>query len=72
MALIDDVARSADAITNTTVTLGVITKAKFEDLLFMNKDLAYDLLWTFVRTLTTRLRESNEKMRAFLAMAGKF
>ena len=72
MALIDESPRSADAITNTTVTLGCIAKATFEDLLFMNKDLAYDMLWTFVRTLSARLRETNEKMRAFLVMAGKF
>jgi CRP/FNR family transcriptional regulator, cyclic AMP receptor protein len=72
MALIDDSPRSADAITNTTCTVGCISKATFEDLLFMNKDLAYDMLWTFVRTLSARLRETNEKMRAFLVMAGKF
>ena len=72
MALIDESPRSADAITNTSVVLGSIAKATFEDLLFMNKDLAHDLLWTFVRTLSTRLRETNEKMRAFLVMAGKF
>ncbi len=72
MALIDDDNRSADAITNTTCTLGSISKAAFDDLLFMHKDLAYDLLWTFVRVLSSRLRETNEKMRAFLVMAGKF
>jgi CRP-like cAMP-binding protein len=72
MALIDEAPRSADVIANTTVLLGAIDKQKFEDLLFMHKDLAYDLLWTLVRTLSTRLREANEKMRAFLAMAGKF
>jgi hypothetical protein len=38
----------------------------------MHKDLAYDLLWTFVRNMSSRLRETNEKMRAFLVMAGKF
>lgn len=72
MALIDESPRSADAITNTTVVVGSIAKATFEDLLFMNKDLAYDMLWTFVRTLSSRLRETNEKMRAFLVLAGKF
>jgi CRP-like cAMP-binding protein len=72
MALIDDSPRSADAITNTTVVVGAISRSTFEDLLFMNKDLAYDMLWTFVRTLSTRLRETNEKMRAFLTLAGKF
>jgi CRP/FNR family cyclic AMP-dependent transcriptional regulator len=72
MALIDDAPRSADVIANTTVVLGRVDKQKFEDLLFMHRDLAYDLLWTLVRTLAGRLRESNEKMRAFLAMAGQF
>ena len=72
MALIDEAPRSADVITNTTVVLGRVDKQKFEDLLFMHRDLAYDLLWTLVRTLAGRLRESNEKMRAFLAMAGQF
>ncbi len=72
MALIDDASRSADAVTNTPCVLGSIAKSKFDDLLFMHKDLAYDLLWTFVRVLSTRLRETNEKMRAFLVMAGKF
>ncbi len=72
MSLIDDAKRSADAITNTPVLCGSISKAAFDDLLFMHKDLAYDLLWTFVRVLTERLRETNEKMRAFLVMAGKF
>jgi CRP/FNR family transcriptional regulator, cyclic AMP receptor protein len=72
MALIDEAPRSADAICNTTVALGVIAKTDFEDLLFMHKDLAYDVLWTFVRTLSTRLRESNEKMSALLTMAGGF
>jgi len=72
MALIDDRPRSADAIANTKVKVGIIESKAFEDLLFIHKDLAYDLLWTFVRTLSGRLRESNEKMRAFLTMAGQF
>ena len=72
MALVDDSPRSADAITNTHVVLGSIPRAAFESLLFMHKDLAFDLLWTFVRTLSSRLRETNERMRAFLTMAGKF
>ncbi len=72
MALIDDAPRSADAITNTPCVLGCIAKTRFDDLLFMNKDLAFDLLWSFVRVLSSRLRDANEKMRAFLVMAGKF
>jgi hypothetical protein len=37
--------------------------------MFTDKNLAYVLLWTFVRTLSVRLRESNEKMKTFLALA---
>ena len=72
MALLDDAPRSADAITNTTCILGSISKSAFDNLLFMHKDLAYDMLWTFVRVLSSRLRETNEKMRAFLVMASRF
>ena len=72
MALIEEMPRSADAISNTPCVLGSISKVRFDELLFMNKELAYDLLWTFVRVLSSRLRETNEKMRAFLVMAGKF
>jgi CRP/FNR family transcriptional regulator, cyclic AMP receptor protein len=69
MALIDESTRSADAITNTSCVLGSIPKNNFDQLLFTNRDLAHDLLWSFVRSLSSRLRESNEKMRAFLAMS---
>jgi CRP-like cAMP-binding protein len=71
MALIDDAPRSADATADKPCVLSVITREDFEQLLLHNKDLAYELLWTFVRTLTKRLREMNEKM-TFLATASKF
>jgi len=37
----------------------------------VDRDLAYELLWNFVRTLTFRLREMNDKM-TFLATTNKF
>ena len=37
-------------------TLYVIQKADLEELMFLHKDLAYELLWTFVRTLSARLQ----------------
>ena len=46
-------------------------KQKLEDLLFVDRDLAYDLLWNFVRTLSGRLRQTNDKM-TFLAVTNKF
>ena len=42
-----------------------------EDLLFVDRDLAYELLWNFVRTLSRRLRATNDKM-TFLATTSKF
>src|SRR5207237_727426 len=59
MALIDDTPRSADATAHLACTLYVIQKADLEQLMFLHKDLAYELLWTFVRTLSARLREAN-------------
>jgi CRP/FNR family cyclic AMP-dependent transcriptional regulator len=46
-------------------------KDAFEDLLFLHKDLAYEVLWSVVRMLTQRLRETNDKL-TFLSVTGKF
>jgi CRP/FNR family transcriptional regulator, cyclic AMP receptor protein len=71
MALIDDFPRSADAVIHEQCRLFVITKDQLADLLFIDRDLAYDLLWNFVRTLAGRLRDSNDKM-TFLATSSRF
>jgi CRP/FNR family cyclic AMP-dependent transcriptional regulator len=71
MALIDDFPRSADAIAHERCRLLVLTKERVADLLFVDRDLAYDLLWSFVRTLSARLRETNDKM-TFLAVSSRF
>ena len=39
---------------------------------FLDKDLAYEILWTFVRTLSVRLRETNDKIKAFFALSARF
>jgi len=49
----------------------VIPKDSFDDLLFLHKDLAYEVLWSCVRMLSTRLRETNDKL-TFLSTSGKF
>lgn len=71
MALVDDFPRSADAIAHESCRLLVLTKERVADLLFVDRDLAYDLLWSFVRTLSARLRETNDKM-TFLAVSSRF
>jgi len=72
MALVSDLPRSAHATCNTPVEVGVIRREAFEQLLFLDKDLAYELLWTFVRTLSRRLAETNDKIKAFFAMSSRF
>ena len=69
MAVIEDSPRSADAIAHIPCTLWVVDREKLDQLMFTDKDLAYVLLWTFVRTLSERLRETNEKLRAFFAVS---
>ncbi|HJZ86814.1 MAG TPA: cyclic nucleotide-binding domain-containing protein [Polyangia bacterium] len=71
MSLIDDAPRSADARVHEPCRLFCIRKEDVEDLLFVDRDLAYELLWNLVRLLSVRLREANDKM-TFLAVSGKF
>lgn len=71
MALLDDSPRSAHALAHEACHLFAIPKEDLEKLLFVDRDLAYELLWNFVRTLSARLRETNDKM-TFLSMAVKF
>ncbi|MFO0677502.1 MAG: cyclic nucleotide-binding domain-containing protein [Polyangiaceae bacterium] len=71
MALLDESPRSADARVHERCRLLVIGKDAFDDLLFLHKDLAYEVLWNCVRILSSRLRETNEKL-TFLTVSGKF
>jgi len=72
MALIDDFPRSASAIAQTDCRILMMDKADFSRLLSSHKDLAYRLLWVFCRTLSQRLRETNEKISGLFAIARGF
>lgn len=70
MALIEESSpRSADAIAHIPCKLWVIERSKLEQLMFTDRDLAYVVLWTFVRTLSERLRETNDKIKGFFAIS---
>src|SRR5207237_9113954 len=71
MALLDESPRSADAAVHERCRLLVLPKDGFDDLLFLHKDLAYEVLWSIVRMLVGRLRETTEKL-TFLSISGKF
>ncbi|MDA8424271.1 MAG: cyclic nucleotide-binding domain-containing protein [Nitrospiraceae bacterium] len=72
MALIDNFPRSAHAIANTDVAVLAISKTDLDKILIMDRELGYKLLWAFTKTLSKRLRETNEKLTGFLAMSGGF
>jgi CRP/FNR family transcriptional regulator, cyclic AMP receptor protein len=69
MSLIEDGPRSADAIAHSPCRLYELQREKLDEVMFTDKELAYVLLWTFVRTLSARLRETNDKIRAFFALS---
>jgi len=71
MSLIDDAPRSATAVCHEKCRLFVVHRKDLEDLLFVDRDLAYELLWNWVRTLSRRLRAMNDKM-TFLATTSTF
>lgn len=71
MSLIDETPRSADAHVHERCRLLVITRRAFEEVLFNHKDVAYEILWNFVRILSQRLRETNDKM-AFMSVTSRF
>ena len=71
MSLIDEAPRSATIIAHEKSRLFVVNRRDLEDLLFVDRDLAYEVLWNFVRTLSRRLRATNDKM-TFLATSSKF
>lgn len=69
MSLIDARPRSADAIAHEPCVLYSIDRSAFTTLLQVNGPLAIDVLFQFMRSLCTRLRDNNEKVRALNNMA---
>ncbi len=69
MAVFDRATRSTDAIADTACTLVTISRSDFETLLEFNSALAQKVLWSVVRLLSRRLRQTNDSLRAFLAMS---
>jgi len=71
MAVIDPAPRSADAHVHESCTVLEITKDQMEHLMLVHRDLAYEVLWNVVRTLTARLRDTTDKV-TFMAVTGRF
>ena len=69
MSLIEDGPRSADAIAHISVKGYELERERLDQVMFTDKEFATTILWTFVRTLSARLRETNDKIRAFFALS---
>ena len=68
MSLIDDdVPRSADALCHENARLLKLPKFDLRDLMFVDRELAYELLWRFVPGLSGRLRDSNDRLMMLTA-----
>lgn len=65
MDFIDSLHCSADAISNEDSVLLSISKEKLEELLQNRKSLAVQFYWHFWRTLSHRIRETNELLKSF-------
>jgi CRP-like cAMP-binding protein len=72
MSVLDGTVRSADAFAITDAALIAITREDLIGLLENDKELAYRILWSIVRTLSARLRETNEKLRSFFSLNSMF
>lgn len=71
MSLIDGSPRSADALAHENAELYLIKKETLERMMFIDRSLATDILWKLVHMLSTRLRQTNDKM-TFLSITGRF
>ncbi|MCU0607043.1 MAG: cyclic nucleotide-binding domain-containing protein [Candidatus Edwardsbacteria bacterium] len=73
MALIDDFPRSAAAIAHEgDIRLLAVYKRDFRKLMADDAAMANKLMSVFIKTLSTRLRETNEKLKNIFAIAKAF
>lgn len=71
MGLLDGAPTSAEAWANRTCVLHAINREELLALMNRDRTISVELLWSFVHTLSDRLRETNSKV-TFLATAGRF
>lgn len=69
MAVLDRSQRSTDAIVESACDLVMITRTDFEALLASDPALAHKVLWSVIRLLCHRLRNTNDSLQSILIMA---
>jgi len=68
MALLEDMPRSATAIANTNVIIFEIQREKFLNFLENNKEAGVKILMKLAKILSSRLRETDAKVKAFVSL----
>ena len=71
LTIVDNAPRNADAHVHEACNVLEIRKDAMEHLMFLDRDIANEVLWNFVKTLASRLRETTDKV-TFLAATSKF
>lgn len=69
-ALADDAPRTTTALCDADAEVVSLRRDDFEDVLFIDRDLAYEMLWRLARALAARTRASAEE-RVLLELAGR-
>lgn len=69
MTLFDRQPRSAHAIAHNKASVFAISADDLKKLFDNNKSIAYKFLWSFCLTLTSRLRNTNEKFQVIMSLA---
>ncbi len=72
MALLDDAPRAAAAIAHTPTKLLIMQKREFDELVDKNNPAAYWILWGLAKKLSQRLRETDQRLKAILALIRRF
>lgn len=68
MALLEDMPRSATAIANTNVIIFEVQREKFLSFLENNKEAGVKILMKLAKILSSRLRETDAKVKAFVSL----
>ncbi len=72
MALLDDMPRSATAIANTNVIIFEIQRERFLNFIENNKEAGVKILMKLAKILSSRLRETDAKVKAFVSLTKWF
>ncbi len=69
MALIEEMPRSATAIAHSNCVILEINRDKFVNFINKNPENGVKILWKLTKTLSSRLRETDNKLKTFISLS---